>query len=118
MAAAGEFGSPRLGKAAFEHDDAGPHGARVERARQMLGMKGRAVDRLLQVHAVMDVVQQQRLLILLVAARRAEGEVQRATAARTAFPDARREATAMRARGAIHQPNAARFRPRSSMKVL
>ena len=32
--------------------------ARVKRTRHMLIVKGRAVDRLLQVHAVMDVVQE------------------------------------------------------------
>ena len=66
-----------FGEAVLDRHDAGLRGARVERARHVLGVKGRTVDRLPQVHAVMDVVQkhQQRPLVLLVAAWRAEGEI-------------------------------------------
>src|ERR1700674_3695285 len=62
----------------------------------MLVVKGRAVDPLLQVHAVVDVVQehQQRPLVLLVAARRAEGEIRLAVLERH-----RRGQGAARARG-------------------
>src|SRR5215831_20869131 len=45
-------------EAAFEGEEAGLRRARVERARHVLGVEGGAVDRLLQVHAVVDVVQE------------------------------------------------------------
>ena len=50
----------------------------------MLAVEGRAVDRLLQVHAVIDMVQeqQQRPLVLLVAAGRAERHIRLAVAER------------------------------------
>src|SRR4029077_20868536 len=40
--------------AAFDHQEAGMRGARPERAREMLGMPGRRVDRFLQIHAGVD----------------------------------------------------------------
>ncbi len=77
MAAAGEFGARRLREPGFERQQTRLCGARVERTRHMLGVEGRAVDRLLQVHPVMGMVQehQGRPLVLLVAAGRAEGEI-------------------------------------------
>src|SRR5436309_10328873 len=48
---------------------------RVERARRVIVVEFRTVDRLLQIHAVMDMVQKElrRPLVLAVAAWRAEG---------------------------------------------
>src|SRR5262252_2324791 len=67
----------RLRQPALHHQHAWPRGARPERDREMLGVPGRGVDRLLQVHAGMDVAHEQlrRPLILLVAAGRAPGEI-------------------------------------------
>ena len=50
----------------------------------MLGVEGRRFDRLLQVHAEMDVAQEhvERPLVLLVAARRAERQIGLAVAQR------------------------------------
>ena len=45
-----------FGEAAFKRHEAGMRGARIELARHMLGVKSRAIDRLLQVHAVVDMV--------------------------------------------------------------
>src|SRR5581483_10660359 len=58
----------------FEGQRAGGGGARVERARRVAVVELRAVDRLLQIHAVMDVVQEElgRPLVLAVAAGGAE----------------------------------------------
>src|SRR5215813_7865524 len=49
MAAALQFVDRRLGHAVFDHKHAGPGRAWPERNREMLGMPGRRVDRLLQV---------------------------------------------------------------------
>src|SRR5215468_10635464 len=61
---------------------AGARGARPERAREMFGMPGRRVDRLLQVHAAMHVTQEHLRdpLILTIAAWRAPGEIRLAVA--------------------------------------
>src|SRR5277367_1779463 len=79
MAALGEI-SPRLfGKASFERHQTGLRGARVERTWHVLGMKSRALDRLLQIHAVINVMHehQRRPLVLLIAAGSAESECRR-----------------------------------------
>src|SRR6266516_6748648 len=63
--------------AVLDHEHAGPRGAGPERDREMFGMPGRRVDRLLQIQFGVD-VQQKELrgpLILLVAAGRAPGHV-------------------------------------------
>ena len=69
MAALGESGAGRSGNA-LERHEARMGGARIKRTRLVLGMESRAVDRLLQIHAVIDMVQQhqRRPLVLLVAA--------------------------------------------------
>src|SRR5215472_12487285 len=67
----------RRRQAALDHQHTWPRGARPERDREMLGVPGRGVDRLLQIHAGMDVAHEQlrRPLVLLVAAGRAPGEI-------------------------------------------
>src|SRR5262249_1733869 len=62
---------------ALHHQYARPRGARPERDWEMLGVPGRGIDRLLQIHAGMDVAHEQlrRPLILLIAAGRAPGEI-------------------------------------------
>src|SRR5262249_9305384 len=77
MAAALELAHGRLRQPALDDEHARPSGARPERARKMLGVPRWRVDRLLQVHARVDMTQQElgRPLVLLVAARRAPGEV-------------------------------------------
>src|SRR5262245_8880081 len=49
MAAAGQFVARSLGHAVLDHEHAWARGARPERDREMLGVPGRRVDRLLQV---------------------------------------------------------------------
>src|SRR5262249_9238776 len=68
MAAAFELLHGRRRQAALDHQHARPRGARPERDREMLGVPGRGVDRLLQIHAGMDVAHEQLRgpLILLV----------------------------------------------------
>src|SRR5690242_627631 len=56
VAAPRQFGVRCFRKPALERQEAGLRGARVERTRHVLGVEGRAVDRLLQVHAVVDMV--------------------------------------------------------------
>ena len=70
--------------AAFQHQHARPGGARPEGGGEMLAVPGRRVDRLLQVHAAMDVAQEHLRdpLLLLVAARRAPAHVRLAVAMR------------------------------------
>src|SRR5215472_12347043 len=77
VAAAFELLHRRRRQAALGHQHARPRGARPERDREMLGVPGRGVDRLLQIHAGMNVAHEQlrRPLILLVAAGRAPGEI-------------------------------------------
>src|ERR1700722_2377121 len=77
VAAALELLDGRGRQAALDHQHAGPRLARPERRREMLGMPGRRVDRLLQVHAGVNVAQKELRdpLILPIAARRAPGEI-------------------------------------------
>src|SRR5215470_15295624 len=77
VAAAFELLRRRRRQAALDHQHARPRGARPERDREMLGVPGGGVDRLLQIHAGVDVAHEQlrRPLILLVAAGRAPGEI-------------------------------------------
>src|SRR5436305_808704 len=65
----------RLRKATVQNQRPGMSGTRVERARHMLVVEFRAVDRFLQVHPVMHMMQEElgRPLVLTVAARRPEG---------------------------------------------
>src|ERR1700733_7717596 len=86
VAAAREFLPGRLREASFEPEMAEVRAARIERARRVLGVEFGAVDRLLQIHFVMDVVQKQlqRPLVLAIAARRAERHVGRAVLERQA----------------------------------
>src|SRR5580704_15942484 len=84
VAAALEFVDGLFRHAAFDHQEAGMRGARPERAREMLGMPSRRVDRLLHIHARVDMTQKELRdpLILAVAAGRAPGEVWLAVAQR------------------------------------
>src|SRR5213080_5044817 len=77
VAAALQFLHGRLRQPPLHHQHARPRGARPERDREMLGMPSGRVDRLLQIHAGMDVAHEQlrRPLILLVAAGRTPGEI-------------------------------------------
>src|SRR6266550_2495154 len=77
VAAAAEFGDHRFADPRLDVQGPGLGLARVERRRHVRGVERREVDRLLQVHAERQVVEeeQQRPLILLVAAWRAEREV-------------------------------------------
>src|SRR5580704_5420507 len=54
VAAALELVDGLLRHAAFDHEEAWMRGARPERAREMLGMPGRCVDRFLHIHAGVD----------------------------------------------------------------
>ena len=71
VAALGQRARGLLREAAFEDETARVGGARVERRRRVVVVEFRAVDRLLQVHAVMHVMQEKlrRPLVLPVAAR-------------------------------------------------
>src|SRR4051812_3062028 len=84
VAAAAQFLDRGLGHAVLDHEHAGARGARPERDREMLGVPRRRVDRLLQVHAGMDVAQEELRvpLVLLVAAGRTPGHVRLAVAQR------------------------------------
>src|SRR5919197_3988260 len=84
MTAALQFLHGRLRQPAFDHQNAGPRGARPERDREMLGVPRGSVDRLLQIHPGMNVAHEQlrRPLILLVAAGRTPGEIRLAVAQR------------------------------------
>ena len=84
----------------FDHQHAGPRRARPERNREMLGVPGRRVDRFLQIHAGMDVAQEElrRPLVLLVAAGRAPGEIGLAVAQRQRRRQRRARALARRKR--------------------
>src|SRR5262245_52188801 len=59
VAAAGELVAGRGRHAALDHQHAGARGARPERDREMLGVPGRRVDRLLQVEVGVDVAQEE-----------------------------------------------------------
>src|SRR5262249_53029193 len=84
MAAARPLVARRLRHTVFDHEYAGPGGARPERNREMFGMPGRRVDRLLQIEPGVDVAQEELgdPLILLVAAGRTPGQVRLAVAQR------------------------------------
>src|ERR1700685_96244 len=77
VAAALELVDGLLRHAAFDHKQAGLRRARPERAWEMLGMPSRRVDRLLHIHASVDMTHKalRDPLILSVAARRAPGEI-------------------------------------------
>src|SRR5215213_505853 len=82
MAALTQF-LDRFGRnAAFQHQHARPGRARPERGGEVLAVPGRRVDRLLQVHAAMDMAQEHLRdpLLLLVTARRAPAHVRLAVA--------------------------------------
>src|SRR5262249_39767950 len=59
MTAAPQFLHRRLRQPALHDQHARPRRARPERDREMLGVPGRRVDRLLQIHAGMDVAHEQ-----------------------------------------------------------
>src|SRR5882757_1152222 len=82
MAAALQGVDGRLRHAVFDHEHAGPCGARPERDREMLGVPRRRVDRFLQVQFGVDVAQEELRgpLVLLVAAGRAPGHIRLAVA--------------------------------------
>src|SRR3954453_23037301 len=84
MAAAAQL-LDRVGRQpAFDHHHAGTRLARPERRSKVLGVPGRRVDRLLDVHAAMDMEPEELrgTLVLLVAAGRAPGEIGLAIAQR------------------------------------
>src|SRR5262249_35504199 len=82
MTAAAQFLHRRLRQPALDHQHAGARGARPERDREMLGVPRGRVDRLLQIHAGVDVAHEQlrRPLILLIAAGRTPGKIRLAAA--------------------------------------
>src|SRR5882757_3621926 len=86
VAALGQFVAGFLRDAPLDLQHARPRGARPERDREMLGVPGRRVDRLLQVHAGVDVAQEELRgpLVLLVAAGRPPGQIRLAVAQRHA----------------------------------
>src|SRR5690349_11385976 len=93
----------RLRHAAFEHHDAGTRGARPERGEKVLGVPGWRIDRLLQVHLRVNVAQEELRdpLVLLIAARRAPGEVRLAVAQREGGRQRRARTLAGRERGGM-----------------
>ena len=93
----------RLRHAVFDHEHAGPRGARPERDREMLGMPGRRVDRLLQVHFGVDMPQKELRgpLILLVAAGRTPGHIRLAVAQRHGRAERGARTLARRQRGGV-----------------
>src|SRR5205814_4521940 len=84
----------RLADAILDGDVPRPRRARVERARKRLGVMARRVDGRLEVEIEVDVREErlERPLILLVAARRPEGEI-RVAAASDERPRERRPRT-------------------------
>src|SRR6185437_10212207 len=99
VAALAQFLDRLLGHPALQHQHARTGGARPEGGGEVLAMPGRRVDRLLQVHAAMDMAEEHLRdpLLLLVAARRAPAHVRLAGAMgegrreRRARPLARRQ---------------------------
>ena len=79
-----QFLDRRLRNAGFDHQHAGPRGARPERDREMLRMPGRRVDRFLHIHIAVDVTQKELRdpLVLLIAAGRAPDQIGFAVAQR------------------------------------
>jgi len=75
VAAPRQFGDGVPGQALLHGQSTGIGLARIERRREMVALEGRRIDRRLEVHAVVDMAQEedQRPLVLPVAARRAEG---------------------------------------------
>lgn len=71
MATLTKFVDGRFGHAAFGLNHAGLGLARIERAAEMFRMEGGCFNGFLQVHAVMNVMQEhnQRPLVLLISAR-------------------------------------------------
>ena len=88
------------GTRGFDHQHAGARHARPERRREMLGMPGRRVDRLLQIHVGVHVAQEELRdpLVLLIAAGRAPGEIGLAVAQRHGRRQRRARALARRQR--------------------
>src|SRR6266576_971945 len=84
VAAALQFLDRRARQPALDHQYAGPRRARPERDREMLRVPSRSVDRLLQIHAGMNMTHEQLggPLILLVAAGRTPGEIRLAVTQR------------------------------------
>ena len=84
VAARRQLAQHRVVETTLHHQLARPRRARPEAARPVLGMKSRRVDRLLDGHAVMHHAQEkdQRPLVLLLAARRAERHPRLAVAQR------------------------------------
>src|SRR5262249_27024049 len=70
--------------AALYYQHAGPGRARPERDREVLGVPGRRIDRLLKIESPMDMAQEElrRPLVLLVAAGRAPREIRLAVTQR------------------------------------
>ena len=90
----------RLGHALLDDHHAGASHARPERRRKMFGMPRRRVDRLLQIHVGVHVAQEHLRdpLVLLIAARRAPGEIGLAVAQRHGRCQRRTRAFARRER--------------------
>src|SRR5215207_4940186 len=110
--------APQFLDGGFRHpplhdDDAGPRLARPERGREMLRVPGGRVDGLLQVVAGMDVAQEElrNPLVLLVAARRAPGEVGLAVAQRHGRRQGRARALARHQRGRVALVEPEHLRP-------
>src|SRR5439155_25295329 len=82
MAALTQFLDRFLRDPTLEHEHAWARRARPEGGGEVLGVPGRRVDRLLQVHAAMDMAQEHLgdPLLLLVATRRAPDHVRLAVA--------------------------------------
>src|SRR5262249_4648055 len=91
-AAAGALLGRLRRRAARDNDPPRTRLARPERGRKVLGVPGRRIDRLLQVHAAIDVAQEELRgpLVLLVATGRAPGEIRLTVAQR----DSRRKRSA------------------------
>ena len=109
----------RLGHAAFDHQDTRPCGARPERPREMLGMPGRGVDRLLQIHGAMHVAQEKLgdPLILAVAARRAPAQIRLALAQRERRRQSGARAPAGSERGGMAFLEPEHLRPRAEAEA-
>src|SRR6202521_3218134 len=115
MAATLELADARFRHTPLDDEHARPRRARPERDREMLGMPGRRVDRLLQIHAGMDVAQEElgRPLVLLIAARRAPGEIGFAVAQRQRRRERGARALTGRKRGWVARLEPEHLRPRA-----
>src|SRR6185437_4800273 len=98
---AAQFLDRRLADAIFDNQHARARLTRPERRREVLRMPGRRVDRLLQVHAGVDVTQKELRdpLVLLVATGRTPGEIGFAVAQRHRRRQRRARAFSRRERG-------------------